>query len=127
MAEDLGWHSFSLLWQQWLRENVHPLAEEKVKRDVVFKERRLSLSTSASIVEQSGVISRGNRTQGLCGVSVHWTSSVGVRWKGVSIKIWDRITRSGTWKVRITKNTKGRRSEDTRGSNRKCRGGRKRG
>ena len=62
----------------------------------VFNERKWSLSTSDSIAEQSGVISGGNRAQGLCGVDVHWTSRVEVRWKGVSIKIWNRITRSGT-------------------------------
>ena len=62
----------------------------------VFNERRSSLSTSASIVEHSGVNSGGNRAEGLCGVSVHWTSSVEVRWKDVRIRIWDRITRGGT-------------------------------
>ena len=62
----------------------------------VFNEGKWSLSTSDSIAEQSGVISGGNRAQGLCGVGVHWTSRVEVRWKGVSIKIWNRITRSGT-------------------------------
>ena len=53
----------------------------------VFNERRTSLSTSASIVQHSGVISGGNRIQGLCGVSVHWTSSVEVCWEGVTIRI----------------------------------------
>ena len=53
----------------------------------IFNERRMSFSTSASIVQHSGVISGGNQIQGLCGVSVHWTSSVEVYWEGVSIRI----------------------------------------
>ena len=60
----------------------------------VFKERRWSLSSSASFAENSDAISGANRTQRLRGVSIHWTSSVEVRWKGVSIRTWNRITRT---------------------------------
>ena len=51
------------------------------------------MSTSASTTEHRDLISGAIRTKGLCGVGIHWTSSVEVRWKGVSIRIWNRITR----------------------------------